>query len=62
MQKTDIQKQRLIMENKSWCVCTNYNCQYEGGYAEPYSFCPGCGNILEPTKTSIEENVEEDND
>lgn len=36
------------MKEIVYCLCTNYNCEWEG-MAEPFSYCANCGEcVVEP--------------
>lgn len=32
------------------CICYNFNCEWHSGFAVPYSYCPSCGYVVEPTE------------
>lgn len=36
------------MKQMVWCDCSNFNCEWGEGMAEPFSHCCSCGCIVHP--------------
>lgn len=47
------------MIQMTWCECSNFNCDWGEGMAEPYSQCVGCGCSVFPVDEMYDLSREE---